>query len=72
MCTEPESMVPMVSSRAAHIVLLGDHKQLRPIVLNDTARNLGLEKSLFERYSDKAKMLTVQYRMVSEPVNLQT
>lgn len=58
-------MVPIVSSRANQVVLIGDHKQLCPIILDNNARNLGLEKSLFERYSEKAKMLTVQYRMVS-------
>ena len=65
MCTEPESMIPIINSRAHQVVLIGDHKQLRPIVLEDMARSLGLEKSLFERYCDKAHMLNQQYRMVS-------
>ena len=64
MCTEPEALVPIVCHNVHQVVLIGDHQQLRPIVLNDTARMLGLERSMFERYSEHAKMLTVQYRMV--------
>ncbi|XP_041347159.1 helicase with zinc finger domain 2-like, partial [Gigantopelta aegis] len=64
MCMEPESMIPVVLFRGVEqIVLFGDHKQLRPIVMNQTAKDLGLDKSLFERYSKKAIMLTTQYRM---------
>ena len=51
------------------VVLIGDHKQLRPIVMNNTARRLGLEKSLFERYAVMKTtgliMLNEQYRMVN-------
>lgn len=65
MCTELESLVPIVAHRAQQVVLIGDHRQLRPIVIDDTARSLGLDRSMFERYSDKAVMLTTQYRMVS-------
>lgn len=46
------------------VVLLGDHKQLRPVVHNDLCKSLGLETSLFERYSHQALMLDTQYRMV--------
>ncbi|XP_064619080.1 3'-5' exoribonuclease HELZ2-like [Lineus longissimus] len=63
MCQEPESMVPIVAARPTQVVLIGDHKQLRPIILNDTAKILGLDKSLFERHSEESIMLTVQYRM---------
>jgi len=45
-------------------VLIGDHKQLKPIVINRDAKNLGLDRSLFERYADRAIMLNEQYRMV--------
>lgn len=65
MCTEPQAMVPVVALNPEQVVLIGDHKQLRPIVLNAKAKILGLERSLFERYSEKAQMLTIQYRMVS-------
>ncbi|XP_041364401.1 helicase with zinc finger domain 2-like [Gigantopelta aegis] len=64
MCMEPESMIPIVLFRGVEqIVLFGDHKQLRPIVTNQTAKDLGLDKSLCERYSEKAIMLSTQYRM---------
>ena len=65
MCTELETLIPLVAHKALQVVLVGDHQQLRPIVMDDTARNLGLERSMFERYADKAIMLTTQYRMVS-------
>jgi len=62
---EPECLVPLVSFKdAQQVVLIGDHKQLQPIVFNTVAKNLGLGKSLFERYKDRALMLDEQYRMV--------
>jgi superfamily I DNA and/or RNA helicase len=64
MCQEPESMIPIVTSRPTQVVLIGDHQQLRPIILSEQAKDLGLDISLFERYLEKAVMLTVQYRMV--------
>ncbi|XP_064617537.1 3'-5' exoribonuclease HELZ2-like [Liolophura sinensis] len=63
MCTEPDSMIPIVNRDPSQVVLIGDHKQLRPIVASQQARDLGLETSLFERYAQKAVMLTYQYRM---------
>ena len=51
------------------VVLIGDHKQLRPIIMNPRAGALGLEKSLFERYATMEQtglvVLEEQYRMVS-------
>jgi len=65
MCMEPEALVPLVTfGSAKQVVLIGDHKQLQPIVINRDAKNLGLERSLFERYAHKAVMLDTQYRMV--------
>ncbi|OPJ84954.1 helicase with zinc finger domain 2 [Patagioenas fasciata monilis] len=64
MSTEPETLIPLVSHRrAAKVVLLGDHKQLRPVVNNDFCKSLGMEISLFERYRKQAFMLDTQYRM---------
>ncbi|NXX85406.1 HELZ2 Helicase, partial [Urocolius indicus] len=64
MSTEPETLIPLVShSHAEKVVLLGDHKQLRPVVNNDFCKSLGMETSLFERYRRQAWMLDVQYRM---------
>ena len=66
MCLEPETIVPIHWSCAEQVVLIGDHMQLQPIVMNRVAKSLGLSKSLFERYSDHAFMLEEQYRMASE------
>ncbi|CAC5384457.1 unnamed protein product [Mytilus coruscus] len=63
MCTEPESMAAIIATRAKQVVLIGDHKQLRPIVKSSDAAKLGLEKSLFERYAKEATLLNSQYRM---------
>ena len=65
MAYEPETMVPI--SLCEHAVLLGDHKQLQPIVEYHPAREHGLTTSLFQRYAQSVgfcKTLTVQYRMV--------
>ncbi|XP_045385326.1 helicase with zinc finger domain 2 isoform X3 [Lemur catta] len=64
MATEPETLIPLVHfPRAEKVVLLGDHKQLRPVVRNERLQNLGLDRSLFERYHRDAYMLDTQYRM---------
>ena len=73
MSTEPECMVPI--QRAEHVILIGDHQQLRPVIKNHDAEVKGLGTSLFERYVSqspekkdqlqKPHMLEVQYRMVS-------
>lgn len=51
------------------VVLIGDPKQLRPIVKNMHVKKLGMSRSLFERYFQLHKkrvvMLDTQYRMVS-------
>jgi len=66
MSKEAESLVSIVSSRASHVVLVGDHRQLEPVVLDNAAANFGLCRSLFERYAEQAVMLTTQYRMVRQ------
>lgn len=64
MATEPETLIPLVHfPMADKVVLLGDHKQLRPVVKNEQLQNLGLDRSLFERYHKEAYMLDTQYRM---------
>ena len=67
MCTEPESIATIIATRAKQVVLIGDHKQLQPIVVCPEARRLGLQKSLFERYKDDEHIvqLKFQYRMVN-------
>ena len=68
MCTEPEAMIPLVefSPGVEKIVLIGDHKQLRPIVKCKEAEKALLTTSLFERCAERrvTVMLTEQYRMV--------
>ena len=65
MCTEPTCLVPLVSYPSARqVTLIGDHKQLQPIVVNPVAKRIGLGKSLFERYAIGASTLKTQYRMV--------
>ena len=63
---ELESLVPITFSRAKQVVLIGDHKQLQPVVKDQQAMTLGLNISMFERLSDRAQMLKLQYRMVVE------
>ncbi|XP_062574957.1 helicase with zinc finger domain 2-like isoform X1 [Saccostrea cucullata] len=63
MCTEPETLAPIIATKAEQVILIGDHKQLQPVVLCSEAASLGLEKSLFERYADRAVFLNCQYRM---------
>ncbi|XP_021528158.2 3'-5' exoribonuclease HELZ2 [Aotus nancymaae] len=64
MATEPETLIPLVQfPQAEKVVLLGDHKQLRPVVKDERLQNLGLDRSLFERYHGDAHMLDTQYRM---------
>ena len=68
MCTEPETLLPMILSKK--IILVGDHKQLQPVVLDKIAKSLGLKISMFQRLFEDKKMsryctmLTEQYRMV--------
>jgi len=70
MCTEPETLIPLVgfSPKIERIVLIGDHKQLQPIIKCQAAKKAQLDKSLFQRYAEKHSvqmiMLTEQYRMV--------
>ncbi|KAK3600371.1 hypothetical protein CHS0354_015987 [Potamilus streckersoni] len=72
MCTEPQCLVPIIANKVEQVVLIGDHKQLQPIIMCKEAAELGLEKSLFERYSlsqyrDRNNiqytLLEIQYRM---------
>jgi superfamily I DNA and/or RNA helicase len=65
MCIEAETLCAMMGSKAKQIVLIGDHKQLQPVVQCKNAKRLGLGISMFERFSDQAQMLKIQYRMVS-------
>jgi len=65
MCKEAESLVSIVSSSARQVVLVGDHKQLQPVIQEKSAVKCGLGRSLFERHARHAVQLQEQYRMVS-------
>ncbi|CAE8663700.1 unnamed protein product, partial [Polarella glacialis] len=65
---EPEALCPLTLARAAQkIVLVGDPKQLRPIINSPAALRLGLGVSLLERLSNapgaRPRLLSLQYRM---------
>nr|GAT59093.1 predicted protein [Mycena chlorophos] len=66
MSTEPASLIPLMKG-SQHVALIGDHKQLPPIISSEEARDLGLGKSLFERLTEEGVaptiMLDTQYRM---------
>lgn len=61
---ENENAYYLYRNTLLQIVLLGDHKQIRPIVACARVKDLGMATSLFERYMDCALMLDTQYRMV--------
>ena len=67
MAYEPETIVPI--SLCEHAVLIGDHKQLQPVIKYQRAKECGLSTSLFERYAENygeryTYTLKIQYRMV--------
>ncbi|KAJ4481077.1 P-loop containing nucleoside triphosphate hydrolase protein [Lentinula aciculospora] len=66
MSTEPASLVPLMKG-SRHVALIGDHKQLPPVITSPEAQSLGLAVSLFERLAEEGVvpsiMLNIQYRM---------
>ena len=70
-CCEIESLIS-ITHGCKHLTLIGDQKQLGPVILHPKANSTGLKVSLFERmiklYPDLLNMLTIQYRMHSEIV----
>ena len=62
---EPECMIPLVHG-CKQVVLVGDHQQLGPVIMNKKAAKAGLNQSLFERLVILGLVpsrLQVQYRM---------
>ena len=62
---EPECMIPLVLG-CKQVVLVGDHQQLGPVIMNKKAARAGLHQSLFERLvilGCPPIRLNVQYRM---------
>ncbi|KAK3609927.1 hypothetical protein CHS0354_036696 [Potamilus streckersoni] len=66
MCPEPQCLVPIIATKAEQVVLIGDHKQLQPIIKCREAAELGLKKSLFERYalSESLERNNVEYTLL--------
>ncbi|KMU86141.1 DNA-binding protein SMUBP-2 [Coccidioides immitis H538.4] len=63
--SEPECMIPLVMG-CKQVVLVGDHLQLGPVIMNKKAAKAGLNQSLFERLvilGCAPIRLNVQYRM---------
>ncbi|KAH3677081.1 hypothetical protein WICMUC_001836 [Wickerhamomyces mucosus] len=63
--SEPECLIPIVRG-ARQVVLVGDHQQLGPVILDKKAGHAGLKQSLFERLVVLGHVpirLEVQYRM---------
>ena len=61
----PECMIPLVLG-CRQVVLVGDHQQLGPVIMNKKAARAGLTQSLFERLvvlGNRPIRLQVQYRM---------
>jgi len=62
---EPECMIPLVLG-CKHLVLVGDHRQLGPVIMNKKAARAGLHQSMFERLvalGCAPNRLNIQYRM---------
>ncbi|MGM0441715.1 MAG: IGHMBP2 family helicase [Elusimicrobiota bacterium] len=67
--TEPATLIPLL--HAPKVIMAGDSKQLPPTILNQKAKEGGLEKTMFERlaqlYPENIKqLLGIQYRMNRE------
>jgi superfamily I DNA and/or RNA helicase len=66
MSTEPASLIPLMKG-SRHVALIGDHKQLPPVIISREAQAKGFGISLFERLTEEGRtpslMLDVQYRM---------
>ena len=66
MSHEPETITAI--SLCNHVVLIGDHKQLQPVIKYSLAKEIGMSASLFERYAEYFPSLLItldtQYRMV--------
>jgi len=70
-CCEIEALIPIVHG-CKHLTLIGDQKQLGPVILHPQAEKIGMKVSLFERmlklYPNLLDLLNTQYRMHEEIV----
>lgn len=66
MATEPLTLVPLTKG-SAQVAIIGDHKQLPPVIVSEEAQAGGLATSMFERLIHEKHipsiMLDTQYRM---------
>lgn len=66
MATEPAALIPLMKG-SRHVAIIGDHKQLPPVIVSAKAQEDGLSTSLFERLMREGHvpsvMLDTQYRM---------
>ncbi|KAN0038873.1 hypothetical protein ACTA71_001065 [Dictyostelium dimigraforme] len=63
--SEPECLIPLMMG-AKQVILVGDHRQLGPVLLCKKVVDAGLSQSLFERLislGHHPERLTIQYRM---------
>ncbi|KAG0419250.1 ATP-dependent helicase upf1, partial [Dictyocoela roeselum] len=64
-CTEPLAVIPLTHG-CKKLIMVGDHKQLGPTILDRRTEQAGLKISMFERLAALGVhpyLLTVQYRM---------
>ncbi|KDR78403.1 hypothetical protein GALMADRAFT_1319277 [Galerina marginata CBS 339.88] len=54
MSTEPASLIPIMKG-SRHLALIGDHKQLPPIIVSQQAKEDGFGVSLFERLTEEGR-----------------
>lgn len=61
--TIPSVLIPI--SKAEKFILIGDHKQLPPVILNNDCQSLkkSLFEELLEKYPKQSQELLMQYRM---------
>eukprot|EP00931_Biecheleriopsis_adriatica_P068625 TRINITY_DN42557_c0_g1_i1.p1 TRINITY_DN42557_c0_g1~~TRINITY_DN42557_c0_g1_i1.p1 ORF type:complete len:1363 (-),score=285.37 TRINITY_DN42557_c0_g1_i1:47-4135(-) len=70
---EPETLCPLTLSKSVQrIVLVGDYRQLRPVVKNRDAGSLGLARSLFERLSTQESPLPEPLKATRQETELQS
>lgn len=76
-CMEEISFAPLLQLAPANLVLIGDHKQLPPLVFSELdslqQQNKRVSRSLMERLVDcglRFRTLTVQYRMHRDVMEL--
>ena len=64
--TVPECLVPIIQHKTNQIILIGDHKQLSPVVSSSEAILAGFEISLFERLMQQRE----ENRIILVKINL--